>query len=128
LAAYVFTVARNEAARFARRTRGVGSAGRACRTDCQSVVGGTDCQSVLRPEDLFCRPDGDLQAREAAETVAKAMAGLDAPLREAVELKVYAGLTFREIAAVTGLPQGTVATRYRAALAKMRTWLRKEQS
>jgi RNA polymerase sigma-70 factor (ECF subfamily) len=120
LAAYVFTVARNEAARFARRRR---------RTTFKVVPPGTtDCQSVLQPDDLFCQPDGDLQAREAAETVAKAMAGLDAPLREAVELKVYAGLTFREIAKVTGLPQGTVATRYRAALAKMRTWLVREQS
>jgi RNA polymerase sigma-70 factor (ECF subfamily) len=124
LAAYVFTVARNEAARFARRSRRT-----TFRRTTFKVVppGRTDCQSVLQPEDLFCPSDGDLQAREAAETVAKAMAGLDAPLREAVELKVYAGLTFREIAEVTGLPQGTVATRYRAALAKMRTWLVREQ-
>jgi RNA polymerase sigma-70 factor, ECF subfamily len=129
LAAYVFTVARNEAARFARRSRRttfkVAPRG---RTDFQSVQEcGTDYKSVLQPDDLFCHADGDLQAREAAETVAKALAGLDAPLREAVELKVYAGLTFREIAEVTGLPQGTVATRYRAALAKMRTWLVREQ-
>jgi RNA polymerase sigma-70 factor (ECF subfamily) len=47
-------------------------------------------------------------------------------LREVVELKVYAGLTFREISAVTGLPQGTVATRYRSALEKMRLQMVKE--
>ena len=126
LAGYVFTVARNEAARWERRRRR--------RTDFQSVPPGTtDSKSVLQENlpsagDLFCRPDGDLQAREAAETIAKAMAGLDARSREAVELKVYAGLTFREIAEVTGLPQGTVATRYRAAMAKMRTWLVREES
>jgi DNA-directed RNA polymerase specialized sigma24 family protein len=40
-----------------------------------------------------------------------------------VELKTYAGLTFRKIAEVAGLPQGTVATRYRSALALLRGWL-----
>jgi len=35
-----------------------------------------------------------------------------------VELKVFAGLTFREIAEVTGLPQATAASRYRRALAE----------
>jgi DNA-directed RNA polymerase specialized sigma24 family protein len=44
-----------------------------------------------------------------------------------VELKVYADLTFREINEVTGLPQGTVATRYRVALEKMRNQMVKEQ-
>jgi RNA polymerase sigma-70 factor (ECF subfamily) len=114
LAAYVFTVARNEAARLARRSRRAGSVGQ---------------ENVPRAEDLFCEAGGDeVQAREAAESVAKALAGLETPLREVVELKVYAGLTFREIAEVTGLPQGTAATRYRAALAKMRGWLVREQS
>jgi RNA polymerase sigma-70 factor (ECF subfamily) len=114
LAAYVFTVARNEAARLARRSRRPGCAGR---------------ESLPLAEELFCEAGGDdVQAREAAESVAKALAGLETPLRELVELKVYAGLTFREIAEVTGLPQGTAATRYRTALAKMRTWLVKEQS
>ena len=37
-----------------------------------------------------------------------------------MELKIYADLTFREISEVTGLPQGTVATRYRSALESLR--------
>ena len=44
---------------------------------------------------------------------------MSADLRDIVELKTYAGLTFQQISQVTGLPQGTVATRYRSALAKM---------
>jgi RNA polymerase sigma-70 factor, ECF subfamily len=44
-------------------------------------------------------------------------------LREVVELKTYAGLTFQEISQVMGVPQGTAATRYRSALAKMNTWI-----
>jgi DNA-directed RNA polymerase specialized sigma24 family protein len=35
-------------------------------------------------------------------------------------------LKFREIADVMGLPQGTVATRYRRALEAMRPWLVKQ--
>jgi len=119
VAAYVFTVARNEAARLARRSRRPGSRRAGC----------AGRENVPLAEDLFCEAgDDEVQAREAAESVAKALAGLETPLREIVELKVYAGLTFREIAEVTGLPQGTAATRYRAALAKMRTWLVREQS
>jgi RNA polymerase sigma-70 factor (ECF subfamily) len=61
--------------------------------------------------------------QEAAETVARALEGLNLDLREIVELKTYAGLTFQQIGQVTGLPQGTVATRYRSAVAKMQSWL-----
>ncbi len=112
LVAYVFAAARNEAARLA------GRKGRSPRQE-----------RAPRAEDLFCEAGGgDLRAREAAESVAGALARLEDPLREIVELKVYAGLTFREIAEVTGLPQGTVATRYRAALAKMRAWFVREES
>ena len=77
-------------------------------------------RSRLRSEDLFCCRPSDADAREAAEIVAAALSQLSADLREIVELKTYAGLTFQQISQVTGLPQGTVATRYRSALAKMR--------
>ena len=55
-----------------------------------------------------------------------ALGRLEADDRELVELKVFGGLTFREIADVTGLPQGTVATRYRRALESLRAWLAKQ--
>jgi RNA polymerase sigma-70 factor, ECF subfamily len=51
---------------------------------------------------------------------------LDADDRELVELKIYAGLTIREIADVTGRPQGTVATQYRRTLESLRGWLTKQ--
>jgi RNA polymerase sigma-70 factor (ECF subfamily) len=51
---------------------------------------------------------------------------LGADDREIVELKIYGGLAFREIADVTGLPQGTVATRYRRALESLRGWVTKQ--
>ena len=108
LEAYVITIARNEAARLA------ASNARRRRK-----------QEPLHGEDLFCCPSNDADAREAAEIVTIALSHLNDDLREIVELKTYAGLTFQQIGQVTGLPQGTVATRYRSALAKMRSWCRK---
>jgi RNA polymerase sigma-70 factor (ECF subfamily) len=112
LVAYVFTIARNEAARLAvrktrRRERRVRLAGSALFREAAS---------------------DDTQAREAAELVAAALDRLEPERREIVELKIYAGLTFREIAEVTGLPQGTVATRYRTAIGRLRGWLAREMS
>jgi RNA polymerase sigma-70 factor (ECF subfamily) len=110
LEAYVITVARNEAARtIARNAR---------RRAKQRPLEGTE---------LFCCRPGDTDAREAAETVAAALGQLTDELREIVELKTYVGLTFQQIAKVTGLPQGTAATRYRTALAKMQSWIQKRQ-
>ena len=105
LEAYVVTIARNEAARLA--------AGKARRQEKQEPLTG---------QDLFCPPSSDADARETAETVARALSHLSADWREIVELKTYAGLTFQQISQVTGLPQGTVATHYRSALTKMQTW------
>jgi DNA-directed RNA polymerase specialized sigma24 family protein len=52
----------------------------------------------------------DLSRRETAEFVANALGNLTPNERQVVELKTYGGLTFREIAQVTGSPLGTVAT------------------
>jgi RNA polymerase sigma-70 factor (ECF subfamily) len=109
LVAYVFTVARNEAARLAAR-----------KARRQHVP--------LSGEELFhCSPSAD-RMQEAAETVARALESLNVDLREVVELKTYAGLTFQQIGQVTGLPQGTVATRYRSAVAKMQEWFGRQRS
>lgn len=109
LDAYILTIARNEAARLA------ASNARRQRK-----------QEPLRSEDLFCCQPSDADARETAEIVATALSHLSADLREIVELKTYAGLAFQQISQVTGLPQGTVATRYRSALAKMQTWFARQ--
>jgi RNA polymerase sigma-70 factor (ECF subfamily) len=112
LVAYVFTVARNEATRLL-ETR------RRQRT-------GVDFASV---DDLFVEPSGadnDEAWRDALWAVA-ALGRLDPELRELVELKVYGGLTIREIGQVTGLPQGTVATRYRRALETMRRMAKEQE-
>jgi RNA polymerase sigma-70 factor (ECF subfamily) len=110
LVAYVFATARNEATRLVER---------------QARAGRMRKALALRAPSHEAAGD-DLPAREAAEWVASALGRLDPDHREVVELKIYAGLTFREISTVTGLPQGTAATRYRTALETMRGQMAKE--
>jgi RNA polymerase sigma-70 factor (ECF subfamily) len=106
--AYLFQIARNE---MARKVRGWSR-----RVTTIPITG-----------DLLWQWAGDPTCqREDAEAVALALARLTADDRELVELKIYAGLTFREMAQVTGRPQASVATRYRRALASLRPWLAKQ--
>ncbi len=107
LNAYVFTVARNEAARVLKRRL-------------------HERRRVASAADLYREAVGDDRlARETAEVLAAALARLGPEQREIVELKTTGGLTLREIAEVTGLPPGTVATRYRTAIMRLREWLEK---
>jgi RNA polymerase sigma factor (sigma-70 family) len=102
LTAYVFTVARHEAARLRNRQSAENQA------------------AAARPQKPI---EQHTAAYESSEMVAAALARLPSEQREIVELKAFGGLTLREIAEVTALPPGTVATRYRTALAHLRDWL-----
>jgi RNA polymerase sigma-70 factor (ECF subfamily) len=61
-----------------------------------------------------------------SEIVIAALGRLEGADRELVELKIFGGLSFRELAEMAGVPQGTVATRYRRALESLRGWLAKQ--
>jgi RNA polymerase sigma-70 factor (ECF subfamily) len=104
--AYLFQSARNEAVRWAKRRRGN--------------------DRPLAADEIFAASGDAFGEQDDAEVVAAALGRLTAEDRELVELKVFAGLTFREIAGVTGLPQGTVATRFRRTIESMRPWLVKQ--
>ncbi len=65
-------------------------------------------------------PDTELLAWSFAE----AMKTLPDEQRTVVQLKLWDGLTFEEIADAQGIPLNTAASRYRYALEKMRTLLR----
>lgn len=74
------------------------------------------------------QPDGlddivDVQRRR--EVVRSVLAGLPTPQRQALELAYFGGLTQQEIAQKTGTPLGTVKTRMRLGLLKMREELRR---
>ncbi len=102
--AYMFQIARNEALRAAKKKSG------------PSVTIG----------DRFVAYEESRVPYDDAEVVAAALGRLAAEDRELVELKVFGGLTFQEVAVVLGLPPGTVATRYRRALESLRPWLTKQ--
>lgn len=106
LRSWLLTIVRNRAIDRLRGTR-------------RSIeVGEADEQSLLR---TGANPtwEAAVERRSAAE-LHGALAQLPAEQREAVELAYFAGRTYREIALLTGVPQGTANGRLRLALAKLR--------
>ncbi len=67
----------------------------------------------------------NLEAAERARMVQKAVGELEARERELLELAYFSDLTQTEIAAKVGIPLGTVKTRMRTALIKLRDALRR---
>ncbi len=65
-------------------------------------------------------PDEGLIRAETVEAVRKALAGLPEDQRRVVQARIYEGRTFAEIARGAGLPLGTVLTRMRRALEKLK--------
>jgi RNA polymerase sigma-70 factor, ECF subfamily len=66
----------------------------------------------------------ELEHRERRRAVAEALQELSSPQREAIELAYYAGLSHAEIAERLGEPLGTVKSRVRLAMEKLRELLR----
>jgi RNA polymerase sigma-70 factor (ECF subfamily) len=57
------------------------------------------------------------------ERLTAALAELPAEQRAAVELAYYDGLTYKQVARVLGIPEGTAKSRLRLAMARLRTRL-----
>jgi RNA polymerase sigma-70 factor, ECF subfamily len=104
--AFVFRVARNEANRFLR-----------ARIERNRALGPMETS----PDSLLCSYAGPDMPTE--RLVADALAQIPGDQREVVVLKVFEGLTFREIAAVCEEPIPTVASRYRYGVEKLRDLL-----
>jgi RNA polymerase sigma-70 factor (ECF subfamily) len=66
----------------------------------------------------------DVEERETQRLLEDAVKSLQPAYREVVTLKVWGGLTFQDIADVTGVPLNTAASRYRYALEDLRANLK----
>ena len=63
-----------------------------------------------RPDDAL-DPEALVLQRQTVETVQRAVRALPADFREVIVLREIEGLSYKEIAAVTGIPIGTVMSR-----------------
>jgi RNA polymerase sigma-70 factor (ECF subfamily) len=72
------------------------------------------------------RPHQEAAASERAELVREALGALPGDQRRALELAFFGGLTHREVAERTDTPLGTVKTRIRTAMQKLRERLEPE--
>ena len=69
-------------------------------------------------------PEADSVTAERRQLVRKALESLSAEQREVIELAYYSGLSHSEIALKLGQPLGTVKTRTRLGMMKLRDMLR----
>lgn len=74
--------------------------------------------SVVHAHDLVAGSFDD--ALELRLDTKKALGALSAEQKQAVFLAYFAGLTYRDVARVLGLPEGTVKTRIRDGMTRMR--------
>jgi RNA polymerase sigma-70 factor, ECF subfamily len=111
--AWIFTVARSRAIdRLRARQR------REART-----VSFDDPAAKLDPLDEGAAPDVVVSFRQARDAVREAMTELSPVQREAIELAFFKGLTHAEIAATLNEPLGTIKTRIRQGLIRLRRTL-----
>lgn len=106
LTAYIYLTARNESNRFFTKS---------------GVQPFSTTESMTVAESL---PDRSTSAAEKIETKEAAQAllrQLDQTTRELVELKIFSGLTFKEVGKIVGMPEQTVASKYRRAIEKLKS-------
>src|SRR5439155_22945290 len=69
-------------------------------------------------------PEQSLMRAEDQQSVRRAVEGLPVDLREVVVLRELEGLSYKEIAAIAGIPMGTVMSRLARARERLQQSLR----
>ena len=113
--AWLTRVAHNEAL-LLKRKQGVDSRA-------MTRLGSGQAGTGLSESDSASLPIDDIIQRETAEKVRAAVQQLPPDQRFVVERRIHGEQTFAEIAAELGIPLGTVLTRMRLALGKLRAAL-----
>lgn len=101
---------------------------RMCRNSCLNILARRKRGEMNAPVEDFAilaapLPSEDASRNEEVEILNRVIGSLSPGQREALVLKVYESRTLDEIARMTNVPVGTVATRYRSAMNKIRTVL-----
>lgn len=110
---WLFVVAANEAGtrrRQARRFQELGGA--------DSGLG-----ALTTPADAAASPDSELSHRECLALIERVLAQLPHGYAEAFHLRVRDGFDYREMAAITGDPEGTLRSRVHHAMLRLRAKL-----
>ncbi len=110
LTGYLFSAARNEAIRFIRK----------CKRH-REIMGNFRNVALLESGD-----NRDILPEEV-DRINRALTMLPQYQREVIVLKVYEGLSFREIARITKVFPNTAASRYRYGVEKLRSLLQREE-
>lgn len=114
-AALVFTAARNCGLSWLRR--------RATRLRVLEERDGAESARVAAP--AAQRPDRQLETAELRQALLEALAGLPEDQRSVFHLTEIEGLRHAEVAAILGIPQGTVASRKHHAVRRLQEELRR---
>lgn len=77
-------------------------------------------------DDIPATPEQVLIAKNETQRLVAAVAALPVLLREAIVLREYHGLTYREIAEVTAVPMGTVMSRLASGRQHLLNWAKEE--
>jgi RNA polymerase sigma-70 factor (ECF subfamily) len=86
----------------------------------RSSLAATEFDETLHtPEPEHPEPEADLARSIAAEVVRRSLDALPLVFREVIVLRELEGLSYREIAEVTGVPAGTVMSRLARARAQL---------
>lgn len=86
----------------------------------QRRVEAQEAELAVMPVDRVSDPEAEAEFQDRRRAVQAALEVLTGPQRQALELAFFEGLTHSEVAERTGEPLGTIKTRIRAALGRLR--------
>jgi RNA polymerase sigma-70 factor (ECF subfamily) len=113
-AGWIFTIARNLRIDAARREKSRGASGH------------SDAEAEFVVDDAP-QPDAQLVSRQSETQIRTALAQLSAEQARVIELSFFEEKAHGEIAATLGIPLGTVKSRLRLAMARLRNLLGENQ-